>query len=226
MSEAGYTEVAKMEKSQEMKANQASPKQWAAVGILGLLLLGVGVWQWQSLSGRSNAPRPTPRSSQTGQTGLTNSDRSDGLAMGSVPFAPFPPRDPFRPTVAAATPTVSRVAQPTRSSAREISGTPPVPPLALPAPSGKLELQPAEKPTEQPPIPNWTLVGIVQGPRPLAILKDSEGNRRFVQLGDQLEEGWRVRRIERGTLTLQKGQTTLSIQVGTSTQDTRGGVQQ
>jgi hypothetical protein len=212
-----------MEKSQEMKAKQASPKQWAAVGILAVLLLSVGVWQWQSLSGRAKPSRPTTQSGSTGQTSPTE---PTSLTQANTGFAPFPLRDPFRPTVAITTSPPSRIAQPARSPAREISGTTPVPPVALPAPGAKLELHPAEKPTEPPPIPNWTLVGIVQGPRTLAILKDSEGNRRFVQLGDQLEEGWRVRRIARGTLTLQKGQTTISIQVGTSTQDTRGGVQQ
>ncbi|GBC91848.1 hypothetical protein HRbin15_00307 [bacterium HR15] len=223
-----------MEKTHEVKTNQLSPKQGVAIGVLSLILVSVGVWQWRSMSGHKPSARPgsTAPSGQVRNTPASTTP--SGQAEVSASFAPFPARDPFRPTVAVMN-IPNRVAQPAKTSAkspvRAITGTPPVPPLALPAPGG-LEVKQVEKP-EPPPVPNWTLVGVVQGPRTIAILKDSEGNRRFVQMGDKLEDGWRIRRIERGKLTLQNGQRTISIHVGGSTAESKvppdystGGMQQ
>ncbi len=219
-----------MEKTNEVKTNRIGPKQGFAIGILSVVLIGVGVWQWQSLGGSKAVPRPS-NPTQTGSmqngtayspsTPLTDGGKPGGAGqmLISTSFAPFPPRDPFRPTIATTT-TPTRIAQPAKTGtqrvARQITGTPPVPPLALPAPGG-LEVKLAEEP-EPPPVPNWTLVGIVQGPRTIAILKDDEGNRRFVRAGDLLEEGWRIQRIERGKLTLQRDGRTISVDVGGSTQ--------
>lgn len=208
-----------MEKPNEVKTNQISPKQGVAIGILSLVLLSVGIWQWRSLSGQQAPPRPTNTAQPGNGQGTAASSIATGQTLMSAPLAPFPARDPFRPTVSAVVNAPSRVASSTNTSSkptrREITGTPPVPPLALPAPSG-LEVKRMDEP-ESPPVPHWTLVGVVQGPHTVAILKDSEGNRRFVRIGDTLEEGWRVRRIERGRLTLQKGKRTISVDVGGST---------
>lgn len=209
-----------MEKPQEMKTSQISPKQGVAIGILSVVLLGVGVWQWQSMSASKPSSRPANQPQPTAtQQGSTAASGQTAVASAGASFEPFPPRDPFRPTVANTTTTPSRVVTPpktsTKSVAREISGTPPMPPMTLPVPGG-IEIKPAGA-TEAPSTPDWTLVGVIQGPRTLAILKDSEGNRRFVQIGDTLDEGWRVRQIERGRLTLQKGQRTISVNVGSST---------
>lgn len=223
-----------MEKPHEMKTNQLSPKQAIAIGVLSLVLLGVGVWQWQGMSARKPSPRPANSAQSAVASGTQTSAHTAGQTLASASFTPFPARDPFRPTINTETSTPSRVVQPAKASAkttpREITGTPPVPPLALPAP-GRLEVRHVEEP--EPPVPNWTLIGVVQGPRTIAILKDSEGNRRFVQMGDKLEEGWRIWRIERGKLTLQKGQRTISINVGGSTAESEappsrstGGMQQ
>ncbi len=218
-----------MEKPPEMKTNQISLKQGLAIGVLVLILLSVGVWQWQSMGGRRNPSRPASASTSNSNMGVSATVSTSGVVLASVPLAPLPARDPFRPTIQIGE-LPGRVASPATSSTnqsprRAITGTPPVPPVALPAPGG-LEIRRAEEPA---PIPDWTLVGVVQGPRTIAILKDSEGHRRFVQIGDLLEEGWRVRRIERGVITLQKGKQTIAIQVGTSTQQdsqSTGGTQQ
>ncbi len=207
-----------MEKPSEMKTNQISPKQGLALGVLVLVLLSVGVWQWQSMSGRRNPSRPASASTSNSNTGVSATVSTSRVALASAPLAPLPVRDPFRPAFSLSEPS-GRVASPaTRSPGqplrRTITGTPPVPPIGLPAPGG-LEIKRADEPA---PIPDWTLVGVVQGPRTIAILKDSEGHRRFVQIGDLLEEGWRVRRIERGVITVQKGKQMIAIQVGTSTQ--------
>lgn len=207
-----------MEKPHEMKTSQISPKQGVAIGVLSLVLLSVGIWQWQSMGGRKASPQATNTAQPANTPTASASSLASQTVMGAS-LAPFPARDPFRPTVGVEGKSLSRVASPANTSSkparREITGTPPMPPLALPAPGG-LEVRRVDEP-ELPAMPNWTLVGVVQGPRTVAILKDSEGNRHFVQIGDTLEEGWRVRRIERGRLILQKGQRTISVDVGSST---------
>jgi|GEM_PF-772577 len=224
-----------MEKPHEMKTNQISTQQGIAIGVLSMVLVSVGVWQWHSMSGRKPSPRTANAAAAATAQNPSTASRAAGNALTGASFTPFPARDPFRPTITAAFSTPNRLVPPEKTSQkttpRTITGTPPVPPIALPPPGG-LEIKQTDAP-EPTPVPDWTLVGIVQGPRPLAILKDSEGNRRFVQLGDRLEGGWRVRRIERGRLTLQKGQQTISVNVGSSTTShenpasrSTGGIQQ
>lgn len=214
-----------MEKNNVPTNRSTNPKQVVAVAVLSLLLVGVGVWQWQSLSGGtpeqkpSNAPKSgTPASSDPAVQIATSS----GTAV-SGERTPFAPRDPFKPYFTPlreqGTKVVAQQKPSGNTPSKAFSG---VPPLALPAP-GTLQLEPSKPEPEAPTVPQWGLTGVVQGPKTLAILKDSAGNRRFVKQGDVLEDGWRVHQIERGKIVLKKANEHLSIRVGQSTQETSGG---
>ncbi|MER3402475.1 MAG: hypothetical protein C4337_04075 [Armatimonadota bacterium] len=89
---------------------------------------------------------------------------------------------------------------------------------------GTLKVEPSQPEPAEPPTPNWVVVGVVEGPQTIAILKDSEGNRRFVRQGDILEEGWRVHRIECRQVVLKQSRGQISLRVGQSTHE-RGGNQ-
>jgi len=207
------------------------------VVLLVFVLVGVGFWQWQSLSGGEATPQnqSKPQNSQASQeTNQSESQTGDARAT-SEPMASAngSPRDPFRPfetptedngasTRQEGTKVVAREPEPRR----EIQGTPPsapVLPVGIPAPGG-LQLRPDGSPADapEPTPPQWTVTGVVQGPASVAIVKDSEGNRRFVKQGDPLEEGWRVQRIERGQVILVRGKERLIIRVGQSSQASGG----
>ncbi len=203
----------------------ANPKQVVAIGVLSLLLVGVGIWQWRSLSGGTPEQKPSnaPKSgaSTSSNTPMQIATNSGTAVVGGR--APFAPRDPFKPYYGQpreqGTKVVAQQKPSVNTSSKAFSG---VPPLTLPAP-GTLQLEPSKPEPEAPPMPQWGLTGVVQGPKSLAILKDGEGNRRFVKQGDVLEDGWRVHRIERGQIVLKKANQQISIRVGQSTQETSGG---
>lgn len=206
---------------------KANPKQLVAVGLLALLLVGVGVWQWTNFSSppaQNPASKPNPQPNSSSNTQLNqNAPSPTGMVLPALSA-----HDPFKPTFLAKYQTpdeTNKVVVSPKTLAppkREITG---VPPIALPAEN--LRIQPCPNPDPKEPAPSdpeWVLVGVVEGPNTVAIIKDSEGNRRFVRVGDRLEEGWRVQKIERGQIVFKNKQEQKSLRVGQSTQE-RGGSQ-
>ncbi|MFN3689791.1 MAG: HofP DNA utilization family protein [Fimbriimonadales bacterium] len=209
-----------MAKTQTDSAKKpTNPKQLLLVAVLFGVLVTIGVVQFGGLLG-GDAPQTSTR--QPAATQPNASDTGAQASQASPPtglqLPPLTPRDPFRPTIVARAPQAesNKVVRTAPAPRREISGTPPVPPMTLPG--GQIGLQPAETtPPIQPEHPSYRVTGVVQGPNSVAILADTEGRRRFVKQGDLLEEGWRVASIERGKITLRKGKQQLTIRVGEST---------
>lgn len=203
---------------------QASLKQLIAVGVLLLMLLSVGIWQWTNLS--ASAPKNTsfqPKPQQN--VSLSTASTKPAASPTGMVLPALSPRDPFRSTLVTNTlppkggnKVVVRSSS-ERNPAREISG---VPPVMLPTPGGTLQIESSRSEPAEPPTPNWVVVGVVEGPQTIAILKDHEGNRRFVRQGDILEEGWRVHRIERGQVVIKQSRGQISLRVGQSTQEHGG----
>ncbi|MFN7018491.1 MAG: HofP DNA utilization family protein [Fimbriimonadales bacterium] len=194
-------------------------KQLLIVAMLFAVLVTVGVVQFGGLFGGDAPPTNTTPSGAT-QPNTSNSDAqaSQTPSPTGLQLPPLAPRDPFRPTIVAQStpPENNKVVRNAPTPRREISGTPPLPPMTLP--SGQIGLQPAETaPSTEPEYPNYRVTGVVQGPNSVAILADTDGRRRFVKQGDLLEEGWRVVSIERGKITLRKGKQQLIVRVGEST---------
>lgn len=205
----------------DSKPKQTSPKQLAILAVLFVVLITVGVVQFSGLLGGGDAPAQSQPKRASGQPSASNTpSTAPSQSPTGMQLPPLTPRDPFRPTIQTAQaqpqPENNKVVRNTPAPRREITGTPPVPPLTLPA--GQFGLRPAEPAptTPEPEKPNYTITGVVLGPNSVAILADSEGRRRFVKQGDLLEEGWRVVSIERGQITLRKGKQQLSVRVGES----------
>ncbi|GIV08259.1 MAG: hypothetical protein KatS3mg019_0350 [Fimbriimonadales bacterium] len=206
----------------EAKPKQANPKQVLILAALAAVMVTVGVVQFGGLLGGGEAPHAlAPQSSPASADAAQKSAQaSQDTAPTGMQLPPLSPRDPFRPNLAVSKgqesqPETNKVVRNEPSPRREIAGTPPVPPLTLP--SGQFGLQPAAEPAppSAPEYPNYRVSGVVQGPNSVAILADSDGHRRrFVKQGDLLEEGWRVVSIQRGAITLRKGNDQLTVRVG------------
>lgn len=204
---------------------KANPKQLVAVGMLALLLAGVGVWQWTHFSSPSTQNAGSKQSPQQSASAPTKPNPSTPPSTGIV-LPALSARDPFKPTFLAKYQTsddTNKVVVNNKTPAppkREITG---VPPITLPAEN--LRIQPSPNPDPKDPAPadpEWVLVGVVEGPNTVAIINDSEGHRRFVRVGDRLEEGWRVQKIERGRIVFKKNQEQKSLRVGQSTREQGG----
>ncbi len=194
-------------------------KQLLILVALFAVLVTVGVVQFGGLLG-GDAPQATTQQPTASQPNASdpNAGGSQTTSSAEKQLPPLTPRDPFRPTLVAQStpPEGNKVVRNAPTPRREISGTPPLPPMTLP--SGQIGLQPAETaPPTEPEYPNYQVTGVVQGPNSVAVLADKEGRRRFVKQGDLLEEGWRVVSIERGKITLRKGKQQLTVRVGEST---------
>lgn len=204
------------------------------VALLGIVMLSVGVWQWQSMS------TPTQESAQkegeqptagTGQSEQPSGSEPPASSSGSQPInranlAVLPVRDPF-------TPERSLIKNPDQSppagssrivvpdaAPRTISGSlPPLPPMGMSPDSGmRLEAtEPDVKP--EPPTPDWQVMGVVQGPNTLAIVKDSEGNRRFVRQGESLGNGFRVESVRRGEIIVRGHGQKHTLKVGSNQEE-------
>lgn len=205
----------------DAQPKQTNPKQLLILAALFVVLVTVGVVQFGGLLGGDGAPdsNPAPAQGNAGNAPRNLAQQEATTPPTGMPLPPLTPRDPFRPTIqtAPAQPPAetSKVVRREPAPRREITGTPALPPLTLPA--GQLGLQPAE-PTSpaEPQQPHYTVTGVVLGPNSVAILADREGRRRFAKQGDLLEEGWRVVRIERGKVLLRKGNQQLTVRVGES----------
>lgn len=196
-----------------------NPKQLLIVAVLLVVMITVGVVQFGGLLGGEAPPAPTPSGQSSGDA-QAQGTQAESANAGRVGLPPLTARDPFQPVLVAAKPQEepSRVVRSESSNRpqREITGTPPLSPMTLPP--GTIGLQPAESTASQAPEqPHYTITGVVQGPNSVAILADKEGRRRFVKQGDPLEEGWRVVRIQRGAVVLQKGKQRITVRVGEST---------
>lgn len=197
----------------------ANPKQLLIVAVLLVVMITVGVVQFGGLLGGEAPPTQTPSRQSSGDA-QAHGMRTEAANANRLALPPLTPRDPFRPVIVAAKPQEepSRVvrSEPSSRPQREITGVPPISPMTLPP--GQIGLQPAENSELRAPEQSqYIITGVVQGPNSVAILADKEGRRRFVKQDDLLEEGWRVVRIQRGAVVLQKGKQRITVRVGEST---------
>lgn len=161
-----------------------------AVAALGVVLLGIGAFQF--IGGGSKAPAKAPTKPKDNLTAaaapapvIVNPDYANPLA----------PRDPFTPPAADApqnyTPPKPPVVPKASQMTSGLKGT--IPPLLPPiggAPHGlgggigSIGTTPIKPPD---PVFSYALHGVIQGTRPAALFADAAGDQRLIPLGGSLD---------------------------------------
>ena len=202
-----------------MKAPKSDKNKIVMLGAMGVLLLGVGAFQFIG----SGAPAPAPKKTEEGAAAAaaaaaapTTPPKSDNV-FAEMPLAQ---RDPFAPQIAPKVdPNAVGQNTPAPPSPRGLNpmdvGAPPMPPMpggveGLPQP------QPGENTGNGASIassePSLRLSGVVIGDRPIALIQTEGGKQRTVKVGDTVS-GQKVTSISRrGVVLVGNGQrTTLSL---------------
>jgi hypothetical protein len=192
-------------------------KKTVILAALLLSLLAIGAWQF--MGGKSEAPKassapvseaPKPIAENVG--GTTQEQETDLSLVGLKRKDPFQPGTlPVDEATKAVTPPVNEKPSPSGPVLRpQITGLPPA------------GVTPGSMTPSQPMIPtdafDYTLVGVVEGPNPVAVFKSSSGNQTMVRIGGSIGENAKVVDIRGGRVIVNYNKKTTTLSVGGNTQ--------
>lgn len=188
------------------------------VGVLAVVGLGIGAFQFLPKSEDAPAPKAktqerVAKASEPAGTQLEQSLSQLGRGVRKDPFAPGElPLDPN-----------ARSAQSNQSSPQALQGgprglsgrVPPMDPMGSLPPGGAQQgvgLQPS--PAAAPTGPIYRLAGVINGDRPVAVIRDGSDNERLVAVGSQIDAETRLLAIERGRVVIQHRGKRMSLTLG------------
>ncbi len=218
-------------------------KKLVIVGVLGVLVLGIGAFQFMGSSpapAKSGATKPTAMTDA--QPEVKPSDGKNDLSK--MVASTLPQKDPFQPGTLPDDPSKAQPEKPveppkapvvrnplmrgTRRTGSDFS-VPPVSPMTgqLPDPTGQggptgpigangVGVQKGA-PLRQPGEFAYSVNGVVLGSRPAAVFQDDNGNQRLVPVGGSVDGDSRVVSIERGKVTVQHKGKKLTLTMGGGT---------
>lgn len=185
-------------------------KKLMVLGAMGVVLLGIGAFQFAKGSGAAPAPAPTPAVTQSTDSNANANDNGDvkvapqqnDLVSGSYAY-----RDPFKPLVDP-NPAPPQMAPPPRVASNAGGGTFPPFPIdkgdALPGAGGGTTVP------LTPPAPQYgyRLAGVIMGRRPAAVFVDAQNVQHLVQVGGSLDGDTRLVSLDRDHVVINvKGET-------------------
>lgn len=189
------------------------------LAVLVMALLGVGAYQFIGGTGddkKSSKPqqdvttkKPGPKAAEEAvvadlsMIGLTRKDPFQPWALpGSEPQNPEPPREQQQPSPSVRSPS---------------SSSKPLPPFnfdALPVTTpGNVEITPST-PLRSPDEFSYSLVGVVDGPKPVAVFRSDTGEQRMVRINEPLGSDSKVVNISNGRVTIQHRGKNITLAVG------------
>lgn len=204
------------------------------VGVLGLVVLGVGAFQFMSSSSppvSTTEKKPEPdKQAEPGQTGdalagivASTSLPRDPFVPGRLPEQPKPATDTVKPTNP---PTQQESAGSRRIGSRSTPSLPPLRPMSgnidlgrgLPNPLGGEKASQTTPPGRTDDF-NYSVSGVVVGQRPVAVFEDGSGKQLLVPLGGSINGQSRVIGIERGKVILEHRGKRLTLTTSGTTKD-------
>ena len=181
-------------------------KQTIIIGALGVVLLGVGAFQFiggNAGAAAANKLKPASEADTTAAAQPVAEDRSDN-EFANMPLAQ---RDPFKPAILPSEGTSSspKPPAPQPTSNPDVN----VPPIPVPGPMGG-SLPDLHNPGEntgtaasyRPPAPSMKLSGVVIGGHQIALIQTESGKQRTVRVGDTIG-GQKVVSISRRGVVLE-----------------------
>jgi hypothetical protein len=197
-------------------------KKFLVLGVLALLIVGVGAFQFTKGSPPPPAPAPVKKDDKADDAAKPAPDAN--LEANAFKGQVLPQRDPFKSALASA-PTTPPVVTPTTTqmpptlkggthlpTAHDNGALPPMP-GGFGTTGGPTGTQ--VKPVDPGPPPfEYHLGGIILGTKPCAVFIDGAGNQRLVSLGGSLDGDTHVESISRGRVTVRHGSETTTLTLG------------
>lgn len=218
--------------------NVSDKKKLIVVSALAVVIFGIGAFQLVSMNAGPDVASAKAKPKEPAVTPEPRDATTDEMA--TMLAQVLPERDPFRPgrlnslipdepepvkTEPVRTQPVARRNNPPRPLVNRGGGDilpllPPMPStmaggLAAQAPGG-MNVQPGA-PLRQPGEFAYNLSGVVLGRKPVAVLRDDQGNERLVPLGGQIDSRSRLEKIEDGKVTIRHNGKTVTLTIGGST---------
>lgn len=174
--------------------NPEEKKKLVIIGVLGLLMVGIGAFQFLPSAPAEPAKKPTTASGQATQlaTATYTPDTIGTVALNGP--SDLDPRDPFEPdpTLIPHDPADKTLVPPVVRPTLKHETFPeagPIRPLPLPGsvPSNVPNSAPESSPEPVVANPGLRLAGVVDGPHQLAILVDTKGTQQLVEVGSSID---------------------------------------
>ena len=201
-------------------------KQYVVIGVLALLIVGVGAFQFT----RSDPPPPPAAKKDTAKVKPEN-EVAAVTPLLYPELGPLQSKDPFEisafvtgsvpqqptPTTQGTTPGGSRLSEAGKRAVKDIDyGGPTLPWQAagITGDKGKEEVVPVTPPK---PVFGYTLVGLIDGDHPMAVFDDGKGNQQLVEAGQSVGSSATVTKISGGKVRVRFNAETLVFNVGGNT---------
>lgn len=195
-------------------------KQILILVVLAIVVLGVGAFQFV---GTKPAPAVATNSETPVDEEATTVDEADPSLLVDENGVPLPtlnaagqeivalaPRDPFQvpsseltanaPQVPPAP--VQNISPPVTRPSNPRGNDPYIPPMSGSLPSGGSGFAGSGPVAIVESVPNYRVMGVIIGEKPMAVFEDEKGNQRLVPLGGSIDGDTTVTKIERGKVTL------------------------
>lgn len=193
-------------------------KKLMVLGAMGVVLLGIGAFQFAKSSGSQPAPAAQSTVSKSADAGTTSTNGSQTGDQASpqqndLVKGAYASRDPFKPLVDANAPVPSTTPTPAPTPTRVArnDGIPNFPGIdktnGLPQP-GMSSVGGKTVPVNPPaPESGYKLAGVIMGKKPAAVFIDAQGAQHLVQLGGSLDGDTQLVNLDRDHVVLRvKGQ--------------------
>ncbi len=198
-----------------------APKEKQQVMIIGLLvvvMLGVGVFQFTAGSAPEPAPAAAPSDADKEAAKKAEEEKDKLVILNPTVSKPFSQRDPFQPAEFSA-----KKEDPVPEPPKPSGGT--YRPPRLP---GHVKLPPLGQGGEigvprdggVPPMPvdepkfGYTVSGVIVGSQSAAVFKDAQGNQILVKAGAPIDGDAKVISVKKGKVTVQFHNKTIELPVG------------
>lgn len=194
-------------------------KKLLVIGILFLALVAVGTYQFVGSSSPAPQKSNTSKAKAADNSGTPLQPDVEETPSGLHAFG-LTPRNPFQPGTL---PSESKVDEPENNRIVQAPPEKPSPRVPTPYKGDKPPWDPtipgvSLQPGGEAPAPanefTYTLIGLVDGPTPVAVFLTGDGVQKMVRVGEYVGQNAKVVRIQNGSVTIQADGKTITQRVG------------
>jgi Na+-transporting methylmalonyl-CoA/oxaloacetate decarboxylase gamma subunit len=191
-------------------------QQMMIIGLLVVVMLGVGVFQFTAGSAPEPAPAAAPTEAEKEASKKADQEKEKVAILNPTVSKPFSQRDPFQPAEFSVK-KEEPVPEPPKPSGGyrppRLPGNVKLPPLGQGEIGEPRDGGVPPMPVEEPKF-GYTVSGVIVGSQSAAVFKDAQGNQILVKAGAPIDGDAKVLSIKKGKVTVQFHNKTIELPVG------------